>query len=56
LWSSLSFVSNQAMGGFNAAWIGVGVLASGAIVLMIFSLKPRTGAAAAPETGAQSRQ
>jgi APA family basic amino acid/polyamine antiporter len=56
LWSSLSFVSNQAMGGFNAAWIGVGVLASGAIVLIVFSLKPRTGAAAAPETGAQSRQ
>jgi len=38
LWSSLSYVSNQAMGGFNAAWIGVGVLASGALVLLYFSL------------------
>ncbi len=40
LWSSLSYVSSQAMGGFNAAWIGVGVLISGALVLMLFSLHP----------------
>lgn len=41
LWSSLSYVSNQAMGGFNAAWIGVGVLGSGLLVLMFFSLRPQ---------------
>jgi APA family basic amino acid/polyamine antiporter len=35
LWSSLSYVYSQALGGFNAAWIGVGVLAIGAVVLLI---------------------
>jgi len=29
LWSSLSYVHSQKLGGFNAAWIGVAVLASG---------------------------
>ena len=29
LWSSLSYVQSQRLGGFNAAWIGVAVLASG---------------------------
>jgi APA family basic amino acid/polyamine antiporter len=29
LWSSLSYVHSQRFGGFNAAWIGVAVLASG---------------------------
>lgn len=33
LWSSLSFVSSQSLGGFNAAWIGVAVLVVGGIVL-----------------------
>ena len=33
LWSSLSFVYSQDFGGFNAAWIGVAVLALGAILL-----------------------
>jgi amino acid transporter len=33
LWSSLSYVSSQSLGGFNAAWIGVGVLALGLLVL-----------------------
>ena len=37
LWSSLSFVSSQRLGGFNAAWIGVGVLISGGIVLLVLS-------------------
>ncbi|MES2536752.1 MAG: amino acid permease [Pseudomonadota bacterium] len=45
LWSSLSYVSSQALGGFNAAWIGVVVLASGAIVLLFFSLRPQKTAA-----------
>jgi basic amino acid/polyamine antiporter, APA family len=35
LWSSLSYVYSQALGGFNAAWIGVGVLAIGAVVLLL---------------------
>jgi len=37
LWSSLSFVSSQQLGGFNAAWIGVGVLISGGLVLLVLS-------------------
>src|SRR5690606_35728180 len=33
LWSSLSYVYSQKLGGLNAAWIGVAVLAAGAILL-----------------------
>lgn len=33
LWSSLGYVYSQQLGGFNAAWVGVGVLASGLLVL-----------------------
>ena len=39
LWASLSYVSSQAMGGFNAAWIGVAVLLSGGLVLAVFSMR-----------------
>jgi APA family basic amino acid/polyamine antiporter len=35
LWSSLSYVYSQALGGFNAAWIGVAVLAIGAVLLLL---------------------
>jgi APA family basic amino acid/polyamine antiporter len=35
LWSSLSHVSAQSLGGWNAAWIGVGVLAAGLLVLAL---------------------
>jgi basic amino acid/polyamine antiporter, APA family len=35
LWSSLSYVYSQALGGLNAAWIGVIVLAAGAVVYAI---------------------
>jgi APA family basic amino acid/polyamine antiporter len=35
LWSSLSYVYSQALGGFNAAWIGVGVLAIGGLLLLV---------------------
>jgi APA family basic amino acid/polyamine antiporter len=35
LWSSLSYVSSQALGGFNAAWIGVAVLAIGGVLLAV---------------------
>ncbi len=33
LWSSLTYVAGQQMGGFNAAWISVAVLALGAVPL-----------------------
>ena len=35
LWSSLSFVYSQQWGGFNAAWIGVAVLALGGVALLL---------------------
>lgn len=35
LWSSLGYVYSQQLGGFNAAWVGVGVLASGLVVLLL---------------------
>ena len=33
LWSSLSYVYSQSLGGLNAAWIGVAVLAAGLLLL-----------------------
>jgi APA family basic amino acid/polyamine antiporter len=42
LWSSLSYVHSQTLGGFNAAWIGVAVLAVGALLLLAM---PRESAA-----------
>ena len=33
LWSSLSYVFSQSLGGLNAAWIGVAVLAVGLLLL-----------------------
>lgn len=38
LWSSLSYVHGQELGGFNAAWIGVAVLALGGVVLLVLRL------------------
>ncbi len=35
LWSSLSYVYDQSLGGVNAAWIGVAVLAVGVLLLML---------------------
>jgi amino acid transporter len=35
LWASLSYVYSQELGGLNAAWIGVAVLASGALLLLV---------------------
>ncbi|HVL74452.1 MAG TPA: amino acid permease [Noviherbaspirillum sp.] len=35
LWSSLSYVYSQSLGGLNAAWIGVGVLAIGLVLLLL---------------------
>ncbi|HEX6363152.1 MAG TPA: amino acid permease, partial [Albitalea sp.] len=40
LWSSLSYVQSQSLGGFNAAWIGVAVLASGGLVLAALRRAP----------------
>lgn len=37
LWSSLSYVSGQDVGGINAAWIGVAVLAVGVALLAVLS-------------------
>jgi APA family basic amino acid/polyamine antiporter len=34
LWSSLSYVYSQELGGLNAAWIGVAVLASGLLLML----------------------
>jgi basic amino acid/polyamine antiporter, APA family len=41
LWSSLSYVHSQQLGGFNAAWIGVAVLGVGAL-LMPWLGRPRS--------------
>jgi amino acid transporter len=41
LWSSLSFVSSQSLGGMNAAWIGVAVLALGAVLLAVVRHRSR---------------
>ncbi|PAS97094.1 MAG: amino acid permease [Candidatus Dactylopiibacterium carminicum] len=38
LWSSLSFVYSQSLGGFNAAWIGVVVLLVG--LLLVLCMRP----------------
>jgi APA family basic amino acid/polyamine antiporter len=35
LWSSLSYVHSQQLGGWNAAWIGVAVLAVGGLLLLV---------------------
>jgi APA family basic amino acid/polyamine antiporter len=37
LWSSLSYVSSQTLGGVNAAWIGVAVLAVGGVLLLLLN-------------------
>jgi APA family basic amino acid/polyamine antiporter len=40
LWSSLSYVSSQSLGGLNAAWVGVAVLCAGAVLLAVLRTKP----------------
>jgi len=42
LWSSLSYVYSQSLGGLNAAWIGVAVLASGSLLLLFLDRQDRT--------------
>lgn len=43
LWSSLSYVHSQELGGFNAAWIGVAVLAIGIVLLMVLRMTMPAG-------------
>ena len=43
LWSSLSYVYDQSLGGINAAWIGVVVLLLGVIMLWIINRISPTG-------------
>jgi basic amino acid/polyamine antiporter, APA family len=38
LWSSLSYVRSQSLGGINAGWIGVAVLAAGVVLLVLLRL------------------
>jgi amino acid transporter len=40
LWASLSYVYSQSLGGLNAAWIGVAVLAVGVLLLMLMLVRP----------------
>ena len=35
LWSSLSYVYSETLGGFNAAWVSIAVLAVGAVLLLL---------------------
>ncbi len=39
LWSSLSYVYSQSLGGLNAAWVGLAVLASGSLLLLFLDRK-----------------
>ncbi len=40
LWSSLSYVYSQSLGGLNAAWVGIGVLAAGIALLLMLHMFP----------------
>jgi amino acid transporter len=40
LWASLSYVYSQSLGGLNAAWIGVAVLAVGLVLLLLMRALP----------------
>ena len=40
LWSSLSYVRSQSLGGINAAWIGVAVLLAGGVLLLLLGGLP----------------
>jgi len=43
LYSSLSYVYSQQLGGWNAAWVGVAVLALGCVVLLFANRSPAPG-------------
>ena len=40
LWASLSYVCNQSLGGWNAAWVGVAVLLAGCVLLLFMQRRP----------------
>ena len=48
LWSSLSYVVNQSLGGLNAAWIGIAVLAAGLLLLPLLRAGAVPGSGPAP--------
>lgn len=48
LWSSLSYVFSQTLGGLNAAWIGVAVLALGVLLLPLLRHPPASTGATHP--------
>jgi len=48
LWSSLSYVFSQTLGGVNAAWIGVAVLALGTLLLPLLRGPPAGAGPSAP--------
>jgi APA family basic amino acid/polyamine antiporter len=52
LWSSLSYVYSQSLGGINAAWIGVAVLLLGFVVLAVVRSRstPTDPVASSPST------
>jgi amino acid transporter len=54
LWSSLSYVYSQTLGGLNAAWIGVAVLGAGVLLLML--LRPRAGQTGVSPSSFQSTE
>ncbi len=55
LWSSLSYVYSQSLGGLNAAWIGVAVLAVGCILLLLLRLGQRHERSSAPNSSQRKR-
>jgi len=48
LWSSLSYVFSQSLGGLNAAWIGVAVLGFGLLLLPLLRGRQEPGASPSP--------
>nr|MDP9179486.1 amino acid permease [Gemmatimonadota bacterium] len=56
LWSSLSYVYSQELGGLNAAWIGVGVLVIGGGLLLLVRASPPSSpdVEAAPSAAAEA--
>jgi amino acid transporter len=51
LWSSLSYVRSQELGGLNAAWIGVAVLVSGVLLLAVLRRRDALQPLASPSRG-----